>query len=983
MITAEQLYQATDNGLDIITLHFPEARRCAETKGHFKYRPNERTPSASVRLYSTTGGQKVWKVTDFGGEGVALSPIDVHMEANNFNFVEALLDLAAIFNVADSSVRPENRPDIRKQPATEEQEDGKTYWEIDQEFTEAECRIMGPRVKKEHLKALNWYRVKYLVSVKNREATYKYSNENYPIFMRECWFDDSSKKRDRFYKIYEPCNFDKRWRFQYQPKDKKPQRYTNGLHELRKAWIDYNEKERELFEMDPDNAKEHYKDKKLPEVIICSGERDSLCVRSLGYNPVWFNSETYKISEEEIAELRKYAEIIYNIPDIDDTGIIKGTQLALKYIDIRTVWLPESLRKFRDSRGNSRKDFRDWMEMHQSNKDFRKLLNCADPAQFWNWSLNLKTGASKYSLELSSLHAFLNLNGIYALKEENVANTRFVKITDNIVKLITPREVRAFVSRWADASGQPKPIRSLILSTNYLGAGALDALRDIDPDFSNSTPHSQFFYFPGFAIEVTGKDFIKHNLSTQPSGKYCWESKVINHNIKILDAMFEVECAGDGLQSEDYILDVKNTASPFFCYLINSSRLYWRQELEYGWEDLESEEAKAYAKEHKFDIAGPRLSEEQIQEQKQCLLSKIFCIGYMCHRYKSLSRAWAPFAMDNFIGKNGECNGRSGKSLLFYLLGRVINRVTLNGRNKDLLKNEHVFEQVSKHSDMILVDDCCPELNIRDFYNYISGDMTVNPKHVGIFTLAFLESPKFAFTTNYVPREFSPSSRQRLLYLLFGDYYHAQSEDNDYLENRSVHDDFGKDLMSSEYTEKEWEADINFILQCTRFYLSISHLNIKIEPKIGNILFRKHLNDMSDSFRDWAETYFAKGSDHLDTLIIRAEAFEDYKRVSGVRTTTMATFTRALKGFCYTCPYIDELNPKEYHNSGSRILKRVDYEGSKKQMEMLYIRTKPEEEEEGESEASEPEEEKSHFDTANPAHWVSYEEWAKKNNIES
>ncbi|MDE6027901.1 MAG: hypothetical protein K2G23_07515, partial [Muribaculaceae bacterium] len=365
MITADQLYQATNNGLDIIALHFPEAPRCAETKAHFRYRPSERTPSASIRLYSSPSGQQVWKVTDFGGEGTALSPIDIHMEANNFNFVEALLDLAVIFNISDSSVRPENRPDIRKQPASAEQEDGQTYWEIDQDFTEAECRIMGPRVKPEHLKALNWYRVKYLVSVKNREATYKYSSEQYPIFMRECWFEDHAKKPDRFYKIYEPCNYDKRWRFQYQPRDKKPARYTNGLHELRKAWTDYNEKERALFEADPATAKDIYKNRKLPEVVICSGERDSLCVRSLGFHPVWFNSETYKISDEEMAELRKYADVIYNIPDIDDTGTVKGTQLALRFRDVRTVWLPDSLKRFRDARGNVRKDFRDWMEMHQ------------------------------------------------------------------------------------------------------------------------------------------------------------------------------------------------------------------------------------------------------------------------------------------------------------------------------------------------------------------------------------------------------------------------------------------------------------------------------------------------------------------------------------------------------------------------------------------------------------------------------------------
>ena len=942
MIPVEQLYQATNDGLEIIALHYPEAIDCARKKQHFRYRRDERTPSASLKLCEMRG-YKVWKVTDFGGEGTALSPIDIHMEATNLNFTEALLDLAAIFGVSDNTVRPDNRPDIRKQPATPEQVDGQTYWEIDQEFTEAECKIMGPRIKPEHLKALNWYRVKCLISVRNREATIKYSNEHYPIFMRECWFEGCDHKLEAFYKIYEPCNYDKRWRFQYQPRDKKPQRYTNGLYELRQAWVKFNEKERELFEADPANSKAIFKDKKLPEVVICSGERDSLCVRSLGYHPIWFNSETYRISDEEIAELRKYAEIIYNIPDIDDTGIVKGTQLALRFLDVHTVWLPETLKRFRDARGNTRKDFRDWMEMHPSNKDFRQLLNSADPAQFWTVSYNVKTGAPRYNIDLSCLHTFLRLNGIYALHEEHAAETKFIKITDNVVKQITPREIRSFVSQWSYQSGQPMALRSMILSTAFLGAASLgEGLSEVDPDFSNSTPKSQFFYFPGYAIEVTGKEFIKHDMRWNPSGRHCWKDSIIDHNFRLSDPFFEVSHTGDGLHSEDYSLEIKDTSSPFLCYLINSSRLYWRQELEYGWSSEENEISEEYRRRYKFEIAGPRLTEEQIQQQKQCLLSKIFCIGYLCHNHKELSRAWAPFAMDNIIGENDQCNGRSGKSLMFNLLAKFLRRVPLNGRNKDLLKNEHVFEQVSKHTDMVVVDDCCPELKISDFYNFISGGMTVNPKHVGIYTLEFQDSPKFVFTTNYVPRDFSPSSRQRLLYLTFGDYYHAQSETNDYLENRSVHDDFGKDLMGASYTEREWEADINFILQCTQFYLSISRLNIKLEPVLDNIIYRKHLHDMSDSFRDWAETYFSKDSGHLDTFIIRTEAFEDYKKTSGVKSTPMASFTKALKGFCYTCPYIDELNPREYHNSGTRILKRVDWDGDKKQMEMIYIRTKEE-----------------------------------------
>ena len=77
------------------------------------------------------------------------------------------------------------------------------------------------------------------------------------------------------------------------------------------------------------------------------------------------------------------------------------------------------------------------------------------------------------------------------------------------------------------------------------------------------------------------------------------------------------------------------------------------------------EERAAYAAAHRFCIDGEGLSVAEIKEQKKNLINKIFAIGYMLHRYKSPSRAWAPQAMDHKIGEDGQCNGRSGKSFLF------------------------------------------------------------------------------------------------------------------------------------------------------------------------------------------------------------------------------------------------------------------------------------------------------------------------------
>ena len=96
MISIEKIYQATDDGLRILELYFPEISHYAKQNKPFKMRPEEKTASARVKKYNG-----VWKVTDFGLDTKALSPIDVHMERTGLRLTEAILDLATGFNITN------------------------------------------------------------------------------------------------------------------------------------------------------------------------------------------------------------------------------------------------------------------------------------------------------------------------------------------------------------------------------------------------------------------------------------------------------------------------------------------------------------------------------------------------------------------------------------------------------------------------------------------------------------------------------------------------------------------------------------------------------------------------------------------------------------------------------------------------------------------------------------------------------------------
>ena len=928
MITAAQIFAATEQGLRIITDLYPQAADCIGTKKHFRIR-DERTPSASLCRRESQSQGPLWYVTDFGGEGRGMNGIDLYMKHHGMDrsrFAEAILRLAATYGVTDEINPNVNRPAISTRPAKPDEEDGKRYFELSQDFTEAQLRILGPRVKADHAKELGWHVVKWVAYVKERKTTIKESTETYPIFARKCQKDADN----HFFKFYEPLNFDKAFRFSYYPAGAKPKEYTNGLYELQRLYAAYNS----AGEADAAESGKPYKEKKLPEAFICSGERDALCCKATGRPPIWFNSETHTPDAAEIAELMKYVEVLYNVPDLDETGRRKGRELALLHTDIHTIWLPEWLQTYKDNRGKPRKDLRDWQELRPSNKDFNNLQTAALPAKFWR-RVQKKDGRDFYEIDTLCLHYFLALNGFAVLKDEDIKETQFIRTEGNRVRRVTVKDIKEFVRTWLQERYQPRDVINLVLNTTKLQAASLEAIEQAAPDFTSHTETSQTFYFENATAEVTAEGIKEYPAGQGRAGRYVWEDCIIKHRYRQHAPFFTAEETGPGR----YAIKINSTASPFLCYLINSSRLYWRKEIEDA--HPTGEEAEAYRAAHLFDIAGKGLTEGEKAEQMQALANKIFVAGYMLHRHKSPSRAWAPMAMDYKIGEENESNGRSGKSFFFKVISLLIRSVKLSGRNPRLMENPHVYDQVTRHTDMLLIDDCDRNTATGQFYDNITGDMVVNPKNNKSYTIPFEESPKFAFTTNFVPYEFDPSSSARLLYMVFSDYYHQQTETNDYRDTRSIRDDFGGDLYTQTYPDEMWEADMAFLMQCVQFYLQAAAKGEKPQPPMHNILQRRAKADMGANFEDWANGYFAPTGGNLNTMCDREQAFDDYRRQSGIGKITMQGFTRKLKAFAELCPWVAELNPPELRNAAGRIQKSWNEGGRKITRDFIYLKAAP------------------------------------------
>lgn len=927
MIKIEDIFAATNGGLDVILSYYPQAAESLNSRKPFRMR-NERTPSAYIKQFG-----EIWKVTDFGDDAHAMNAIDICMKEEGRTFKEAVCILADRYGISKTLSANINKADIRKRPANNDEKDGDFIFEEKPKFTDMELDVWGPNVKQDHLDKLGYVSlVSYSVTTKDRDngaltTTTVASTDTYPIFMRKCNYLDDKQTAKTFYKIYQPLNPDKAYRFFYH--GEKPKDYLNGLQELKTAYTKYNDQEQKAYESDAMNEGRPFKVKKLKEAVICSGERDAVNCMSYGYQPLWLNSETAPFTQKTYNEVAKLVEQIYNIPDLDTTGVRRGRELAFQYIDIRTVNLPSWLSEYRDHRGRPRKDLRDYVELRSTKKDFEDLIKTAMPVRFWEYSLNEEKGTMRMEINTAYYINFLSMAGFGRLLDGLTNEECLVQVEDSIVRKVTSKDIRAFVLDWLRKRHEDLKILNLVLNSNRTKGTAMEDLPLLDIQFSHCEHDRQFFFFKNVCLEVTADKIHEHKVND--CDRYVWENNISQIRYRRTKPSFEYKHITEDL----WEINPTCTDSHYFRYLINASRIYWREELE-GYATGNDAENEDYNKQHQFSIAGPRLSDIQKSEQMQNLASKIFAIGYLLHRHKDMARAWALWIMEDKVSNDGESSGGSGKSFMIKFLECISKILFLGGKNKKLTENQFIFQNVTESTDIIWVDDADQHFDFTYFYDKITGSLETNKKHVDSKVLEFAKSPKFAFTSNFPPPNKDSATLRRLLFVVFSDYYHQQTDDNDYRESRRIFDDFGMELGGDKYTESMWNDDINFLLDCLQFYLNASKEVVKITPPMERIKDRISIQIMGNQFRQWAEVYFSKDGEKVNRLIDKQEAFSQFMFDSNVRSWTTNKFSKAIKEFAQQCDWIEELNPKELCNDNKG---RIIRQKLGKSVEMYYFKT--------------------------------------------
>lgn len=894
----QRVYDATNDGLDIISDLLTQVDdEVINKKKAFRLRPDERTPSA--HLYPPDKKRPYWHVKDYGmGEGGGLfSPIDLYLWDRGYGqdkFRMALEELAEHYGVQETISASANKPVIEIRAARADEMGQPPRVTLADTLEGADLSCWGDAVKVEHLEAYGWKGVAEVAITTGDKVIVRRPTPTYPIFAQQCDYADAQGRQQAFYKVYEPKNPDKGHRFLIS--GKKPQQYLYGLPLVRRLFAEHGEQ-------------------KLGVLLLVSGGSDAVSALSHGYPAVWLDSETKGLSEADLQLLKKYADRVVNIPDIDTTGMTAGRRLALSLPDIYTAWLTTTdMGGLHDNRGRRCKDLRDYCRLHPSKRAMQQLIGRAQTARFWTEHTD-QAGRKEYTVSRTSLDYFLGLNGFCTLKDESRQEPVYIRIQGIVVERVTAKAIVQFLKQWMEQQALPQALRDKVLRSRDLPTTNHSTLTERDDlDFSLSTSTSQYFYFSNCWVEVTARKIITHRY-TDAADHYVWKDSIIPHNYRPMGDMFTVTNDEDGRYT--IAIPVQREQSKLMRFLINTTRLYWRKQ----------------------DEQGQPLTADEEAEEQLLRASRLANLGYMLYGYKSESEAWATICMDSTTGESAdECNGRSGKTFYLKAAAKMAPMFYIDAGNTSFRDPRFLFDGVTQSTAFVLVDECPRQFNYNFIYGMVTGDMRVEEKNRHSFVIPFSHSPKFALATNYTLSRHDPSTEGRIWPQPFSDYYHVKTAHNDYRETRTIQDDFQQNLMGSEYSEHDWQLDLSFMLQCVRFYLSLPSGRRRIMPPLSRIERREQMAAVGKDFRQWADDYFGPDSPHLDTKLKAEQVLADFNQETkfGWPPRRMSSH---LAIYCQMADHIQCFNPMSVTHKKEDGARWVDRDENGQQKSYYYVQS--------------------------------------------
>lgn len=475
----------------------------------------------------------------------------------------------------------------------------------------------------------------------------------------------------------------------------------------------------------------------------------------------------------------------------------------------------------------------------------------------------------KVQLSYTETFRFLAASGFFRLAnaDEGASGFDFIHIEDGIIDRSATYEMRDFILTYIMTNCKNPLVLEYFNSKLdvLLPDKKLERLEMRRDNFNNFEPDVQRSYYNNGQVEITS-----HSIKPELPINNVWRSRIVPRNFKRTQIIDYIDTTGDWFAIG---FTPEGLKCEFVQYLINVSNNYYSPD------------------------APREVTTHERFEWDQHIVNKITAIGYLLTDWKYPSDRKAVVIQDHRISEVGQAWGGAGKSVLGTAISHVVAQAGFDGKTFNP-SDDFALDGVSKATRNIFIDDIRTNFSFKSIFNWITGDLPVNPKGKTRFMIKAEDSPKILLTTNHAIKDADQGSvKRRIAYMEFSAWYN---------QDHTIVDDFGHQFFF-DWDDYQWQLFDNFMAECVMYYLRSFELawNKKgegvVPPPMRNIELRTLRQSMSETLLQWAEEYFDPTGSHLNSRISRKELFDSFKDYAGGlqgHGVTSSNFKNKMKDFC-------------------------------------------------------------------------------------
>lgn len=774
------------------------------------------------------------------------------------------------------------------------------------------------------------------------------STDSYPIFVFR--YEDKNgwwcRKYEPYFKMTDKSKRNYKFTWWYQngvPRDEEMSTRMYGdvdvMRALATGEVESTDPEKPVMDVTVRENGNRNVVKKFRRIVICSGPRDAINVYFHSDAHVCFpHSETVEIPPKTIHALRKIAQEVFILYDIDETGRKRANRLAMRFLDLKVLYLPKQLSQITSTRtGKPCKDAEEYFNYYPAmlkntqhfygssiNEHFLNMLCNAKPMMFWKRKDQVRNKGKedefiepKFTLLIDRTNQLLSACGMCKYEGgtkdayANIGEDRIVDIMDEKQAFLCAKgHLKEYLAnnRWYNEEG----LTDTISDTRKLSLSTLQEISDLKLDLHSWGEDFDYLFFKDEAVRVTkdGAECVPYSKMPFHTNR---EAILQEADFMPVDMAeyFEIHTNPELPKMEaEYAQRIHEATSAEdkkkLQVELNAYKRLWKYRVE--WKKPMEEQPTII--QFIYDMgrvwwrdeeSGKGLTEEKKQFHDMHFVNKIVGLGYMLSRYRTDRRQQMVTLTDYNQNTDGNASGRSGKSILMNLL-RLVRKAPENIPGKQFQKDAADFAK--NFADFthtvhayVPIDDLRADLKDESFYNLVR-QLSVRNMYHDTFRIPVDESPKIIATMNKQFDVRSTSTYGRMWPMYACDYYHGETYEGDE-SLRSPETKFGYDVVNG-INEEEQNLNRNlmvYALQCYFQYIDSGEKGV-IYPPVDKEAMLEMLGSTSKltMFVDWAVSFFEspwhfERPIHLDELAISYMDYRDSLREKKEAITKRAVST--------------------------------------------------------------------------------------------